>query len=93
MMSLIITILAGAFIGWIASMIMKTNAQMGAIANILCGIVGAFIGGIISRFVPLFGSSGSATFRPGDLVFGIIGACLVIAVYKAVAGGGRTVTR
>jgi uncharacterized membrane protein YeaQ/YmgE (transglycosylase-associated protein family) len=93
MMSLIITILAGAFIGWIASMIMKTNAQMGAIANILCGIVGAFIGGLISRVVPIFGSSGSPTFRLGDLVFGIIGACIVIAIYKAVAGGGRTVTR
>ena len=79
-------ILAGALIGWIASMIMKTNAQMGAIANILCGIVGAFVGGIVSRFVPFMGSSGSATFSVGDLVFGIIGACIVIAIYKAVTG-------
>ena len=90
-MSLVITILAGALIGWIASMLMKTNASMGAIANILCGIVGAFIGGIISRFVPIFGSSGSPSFRMGDLVFGVIGACVVIAIYKAVTGGGRRV--
>lgn len=91
MWSLIITVLAGAFIGWIASMIMKTNAQMGAIANIICGIVGAFIGGIISRFVPIFGSSGNASFHIGDLIFGVIGACIVIAIYKAITGSGKTV--
>lgn len=91
MWSFIITIVAGAFIGWIASKIMKTDASMGAIANILCGIAGAFIGGIISRFVPLFGSSGNPSFNPGDLVFGIIGACAVIAVVKAVTGSKRAV--
>ncbi len=91
MISFIITILAGAFIGWIASMIMKTNASMGAIANILCGIAGAFIGGIIARFVPLFGSSGNPSFRPGDLIFGVIGACLVIAIVKMVTGNKTAV--
>ena len=90
MWSFIITIVAGAFIGWIASMIMKTNASMGAIANILCGIAGAFLGGIISRFVPIFGSSGNPSFNPGDLVFGVIGACIVIAVVKMITGKGRT---
>ena len=90
MISLIVTILAGALIGWIASIIMKTNASMGAIANILCGIAGAFIGGIISRFLP-GSSSGSASFNIMDIIFGVIGACIVIAIYKAVAGGRRTV--
>ena len=88
--SLIVTILAGAFIGWIASMIMKTNASMGAIANILCGIAGAFIGGMISRLLP-GSSSGSATFNIMDIVFGVIGACIVIAVVKAVTGNKRAV--
>ncbi len=46
---MIITILAGALIGWIASMIMKTNASMGAIANIICGILGSFVGGFIPQ--------------------------------------------
>lgn len=91
MMSLIWTILAGAFIGWIASMIMKTNAQMGALANIICGIIGAFIGGIVSNFIPFLQSDGRAGFSIQQLLFGVIGACIVIAIYKAVSGGGRTV--
>lgn len=91
MISLIVTILAGALIGWIASLIMKTNASMGAIANILCGIAGAFLGGIISRFVPFFSSSGNPSFHVMDIVFGVIGACIVIAIVKAVTGNKTTV--
>ena len=44
MMNIIITLVVGAVIGWVASMIMKTNAQMGMIANIIVGIIGASIG-------------------------------------------------
>ena len=91
MISFIITILAGALIGWIASIIMKTNASMGAIANILCGIAGAFLGGIISRFVPIFSSSGNPSFHMGDIIFGVIGACIVIAIVKAVTGSRTAV--
>ena len=88
-MGIIITILAGALIGWIASMIMKTNAQMGAIANIVCGILGAFVGGFISQLLNL-GKFG-ANFNLMSLVFGVIGACIVIAIYKAVTGQGTRV--
>lgn len=84
-MGLIITILAGALIGWIASMIMKTDASMGAIANIICGILGAFVGGYISQLLGM-GRFG-ANFNIMSLIFGIIGACIVIAIYKAVTGG------
>jgi uncharacterized membrane protein YeaQ/YmgE (transglycosylase-associated protein family) len=90
-MGLIITILAGALIGWIASIIMKTNAQMGAIANIICGILGAFVGGYISQLLGM-GRFG-ANFNIMSLIFGILGACIVIGIYKAITGGGRTVTR
>ncbi len=83
-MGIIITILAGALIGWIASMIMKTNAQMGAIANIVAGIVGAFVGGFISSLLGM-GKFG-ADFNIMSLIFGVIGACIVIAIYKAVTG-------
>ena len=84
---MIITILAGALIGWIASMIMGTNASMGAIANILCGIVGSFVGGFISQMLGMgrFGTN----FNLMSLIFGIVGACIVIALYKAIAGGNR----
>ena len=87
-MGLIITILAGALIGWIASMIMKTDASMGAIANIVCGILGAFVGSYIA---PLLGfQSRGAEFNVPALIFGVIGACIVIAIYKAITGSSRS---
>ena len=45
--NILIWILLGALAGWIASMIMGRNAQMGALANIVVGIVGALIGGFL----------------------------------------------
>lgn len=88
-MDWIVTILAGAVIGWLASMIMKTNAQMGAIANIIAGLVGAVIGRFIA---PLVGFAPKGTnFSVGGLVFGVIGACILIAIYKAVTGAGNRV--
>lgn len=86
---MIVAILAGAFIGWIASMIMKTNASMGAIANIVAGLIGSLVGSFISRM--LFAKQTSTTFSLYDLVFGIIGACIVIGIYKAVTGGRTAV--
>ena len=82
-MGLIITILAGALIGWIASMIMKTNASMGAIANIIAGIVGSAIGGFIVSGGKNFGSAG---FNPIQLIVGIVGACILIFVVKLLMG-------
>jgi uncharacterized membrane protein YeaQ/YmgE (transglycosylase-associated protein family) len=89
---MIITIIAGAVIGWIASMVMGTNASMGAIANIVCGLLGAVVGGFISNMV--FGTpTGGAGFGLYQLLFGVIGACIVIAIAKALFGGGnRTIT-
>jgi len=42
-MNIIVTLIIGGVIGWLASMIMKTNAQMGILANIVVGIIGAFL--------------------------------------------------
>ncbi len=79
---MIYAILLGALIGWIASMIMKTNASMGAIANILAGIAGSFIGSAI------FGAKGGLI---GQIVVGVIGACIVIGILKVVMGNRRAV--
>ena len=54
-MSFIIWILVGALVGWIASLIMKTDAQQGTILNIVIGILGAFLGGYLIS--PLVGVS------------------------------------
>lgn len=83
-MDIIIWIVVGALAGWIASMIMKTDAEMGALANIIAGIVGAFLGGWV---VSLFG----VAVAPGQLnvpsiLTAILGAVILIAIVKAVRG-------
>ena len=43
-MSVLVTLIIGAVVGWLASLLMKTNSQMGSIANIVVGIIGAGLG-------------------------------------------------
>jgi uncharacterized membrane protein YeaQ/YmgE (transglycosylase-associated protein family) len=90
-MGLIVLLLVGALIGWIASKIMGTDASMGAIANIVAGLVGAMIGRFVSGLLlhERFGTD----FSVGGLLFGILGACILIAIVKAITGGGRTAVR
>jgi uncharacterized membrane protein YeaQ/YmgE (transglycosylase-associated protein family) len=59
-MNWIVWIIFGALAGWIASIITGKNRKMGAIANIVVGIVGAFIGGYIMEF---FGAAGVTGFN------------------------------
>ena len=47
-MGLIVTLVVGGIIGWLASIVMKTNAQMGLIANVVVGIIGSWLGGTIA---------------------------------------------
>ena len=61
-------------------MIMKTNAQMGALANIIVGIIGAFIGGLIVRMTT--GADVNEFSLPGLLV-AILGAVILLAIVKA----------
>jgi uncharacterized membrane protein YeaQ/YmgE (transglycosylase-associated protein family) len=77
MMGLIITLVIGGVIGWLASIVMKTNAQMGLIANILVGIVGAWVGSWLA------GVLGLATSGIGSYIVSIIGAMILIFVLKA----------
>lgn len=83
MINIIAWIIFGALAGWIASIIMKNNAEQGAIGNILTGIAGAFIGGFIVR--TLTGSSMDA-FSIVGLIVAIAGASLLIAILRAVRG-------
>ena len=76
-MSLIMTIIVGGIIGWLASIVMKTNAQMGILANVIVGIVGSFLGGIIAGALGIGG--GGAV---GSWIVAICGAALLITVLK-----------
>lgn len=84
-MSWIILILVGALCGWLASLIMKTNAQQGAIANILIGIVGAILAQFL--FGNLLGIGGAEVAGGGfsfwSIIWGVIGSVILIAILKA----------
>ena len=84
-MSLLITLLLAAVVGWIASMIMKTDNQMGWIANIIVGMVGGVIG------TSLFGFIAPATptdngFSVMGMVVGVVGACITIFLWQLITG-------
>jgi uncharacterized membrane protein YeaQ/YmgE (transglycosylase-associated protein family) len=90
-MGIILWIIFGALVGWIASLIMRTDAEQGAIGNIIVGIIGAFIGGAISRMV---GGPGVTGFNLGSLLMAILGAVVLLFFVRMVTGGrGTTVSR
>lgn len=84
-LNILLWILFGAFVGWIASIIMRTNEEQGAVANIIIGIIGAFIGGAISR--ALGGGGVGAEFSLGSVAFGILGSVILIFFIRAISGG------
>ncbi|MDB5164173.1 MAG: Transglycosylase-associated protein [Candidatus Saccharibacteria bacterium] len=85
-MNIILWIVFGAIVGWIASLIMNTNQEMGAMANITVGIVGAFLGGIISR---LFGGPTVTGFNLGSFIIAIIGAIVLLGLVRVFGAGNR----
>ena len=86
-MGFIIWILVGALVGWIASLIMKTDAQQGTILNIVIGIVGAWLGGyLISPLVGISTINQNALSIPAILV-SIVGAVIVIVIWQLIRKG------
>jgi uncharacterized membrane protein YeaQ/YmgE (transglycosylase-associated protein family) len=80
-MNIILWIILGALAGWIASLVMKTNAQQGTLTDIVVGIVGAFIGGFVFQ---LLGGTGVTGFNVWSLLVAIVGAVILLAIVKAV---------
>ncbi len=77
-MDLIITLIIGGVVGWLASIVMKTNAQMGMIANVLVGIVGSFVGSWAAGALGLAPTGGVVRF-----VVAIVGAVILIFILRA----------
>jgi uncharacterized membrane protein YeaQ/YmgE (transglycosylase-associated protein family) len=76
-MNLIISLIIGGIVGWLASIVMKTNAQMGWIANVLVGVVGSLLGVMIAG---LFGFEASGSIARFAFAFG--GAVLLIFLLR-----------
>jgi len=79
-MNIIIWLIVGGVIGWLASMVMKTNGQQGLVLNIVVGIVGALVAGWF--LTPLFGIStiNQNNFSMPALLVSFLGAVLLLAV-------------
>lgn len=80
MISFLLWIAMGALVGWLASLLMKTDGAQGALMNIVVGIVGAFVGGLIFRAVGFNGASINDGFSIYSVIVSIIGAVIVIAL-------------
>lgn len=80
-MGIILWIVFGGLVGWVASMIMKTNAQQGLVLNIVVGIVGAVMGGFI---MSLLGQGDVSGFNFYSFLIALLGACALLAIVKAV---------
>ena len=79
-MGILIWLIVGGIIGWIASLIMKTDAQQDLFLNIVVGIVGAFIGGWLGGLVGLGGDINSGDFSLGGLLMSLVGAIVLLAI-------------
>src|SRR5688572_3779986 len=81
--NLILWLLFGALVGWLASIVMRTDGQQGAFLNIVVGIIGAMIGGF------LFGGPtiNSSTFNLTALLISFLGAVILLAIVNFVRRG------
>ena len=67
----------GGLAGWVASMIMKKNKSMGILANIVVGIVGAFVGGFV---MDLIGQESLMTFNLKSFLVAVVGSVILLAI-------------
>jgi uncharacterized membrane protein YeaQ/YmgE (transglycosylase-associated protein family) len=87
MINFIVWLIVGGVIGWLASMVMGTDARQGALLNIIVGIIGAYLGGLFIS--PLLGA---ATINQNDfslpgLFVSFLGAVVLLAVVNFIRKG------
>jgi len=82
-MGIIIWLIVGGIVGWLASMIMRTDAQQGILLNIVVGIVGAFIGGMIFARGDINNTPLSVT----SFIVSLIGAVILLAIVNLIRRG------
>jgi uncharacterized membrane protein YeaQ/YmgE (transglycosylase-associated protein family) len=82
-MSFLAWIVVGAISGWLASIVMKTNREQGLIMDIIVGIVGAVIGGVVFNALGIEGTNG---FTIWSVFVSFIGAVILLALLRAFSG-------
>ncbi len=82
-MGLILWLIIGGVIGWLASIIMRTDAQQGIFLNIVVGVVGAFIGGLLFAG----GNINNAPLTISSFLVSLLGAVILLAIVNLVRRG------
>jgi uncharacterized membrane protein YeaQ/YmgE (transglycosylase-associated protein family) len=87
-MDLIIWLIAGGVVGWLASVLMHTDARQGLLLNVVVGIVGAAVAGFFIS--PLIGlpTINEGVFNVGSLLVSLVGAVILLAIVNLVGRGG-----
>lgn len=75
-------IVLGGLAGWVASMFVGTNRQQGLLGNVLAGVLGGVLGGWIFSY---FGGAGVTGFNFGSFVVALVGAIVVLMIWKAIS--------
>lgn len=76
--NLMVTLIIGGVVGWLASILMKTNAQMGIVANVIIGVIGSFLGVAVANALGV-----RAHTAPAAWVVAVLGAALLIGLLRA----------
>ncbi len=86
-MNIIIMLVVGGIIGWLASIVMRTDGQQGIILNVIVGVVGAVLAGFL--LTPLLGGSPitSGAFDIRSLIVSFLGALVLLAIVNLVRRG------
>ncbi len=87
MVNLIVWLVIGGVVGWIASMIMRTDAQQGLFLNVVVGIIGAALAGWLLSPIFGVGSINQGDFSLGGLVVSLLGAVILLAIVNLVRRG------
>jgi len=78
MSNLIVTLIIGGVVGWLASILMKVNGQMGILANVIVGILGSYVGIAIANALGV-----QANTTPAAWIVAVIGASVLIWLLRA----------
>lgn len=89
-MNLIVWLVMGGVIGWLASLVMKTDAQQGLILNVVVGIVGAIVGGWLLSPILGVGTINDSNFSLGALGVSFLGAIILLAIVNLFRRGRVT---
>ena len=84
-MDLLVMLLTGGLIGWLAGLLMRTDGRMGLLANILVGVVGSILGSWLAGVLGI-----AVAGSPARWLVGLLGAMLLLGLVRAVGGMSST---